>query len=248
MDRRIRLGMAVACAALAALACGTYAHGVRESAAQVRAEALATWGGETVRVLVATRALEVGEEAGTGNAELRDWLVDLVPEGALTSASSAEGRALSAPVPKGGVFTETCYRTGDEAVPVPAGRVAVTLTLTDKLGVTADVAPGTAVVAYATSGEQARLVSASAQVLAVRPREGGASAATLTLAVPPEDVTALLSASVREGLRLVRPADDVTAIPDGATPEEAEEALVAPTSVPPVEEAPAEGVAEGEGL
>ena len=230
MRGKLRVAVSLGFALLALLCCLGYARSARAEAQQARRDALDAYGGEVVSVVVATHALQPGTELAEADVEARDWLVDLVPDGALTSAEQAVGKRVGAPVARGAVLTQLSFADAAELVSVPSGKVAFTVALTDRIGITSQVEVGTAVVAYATTERESRLVSADAQVLAVRPKEGG-QAASITLAVPPADVTGLLSASVRESLRLVLPADDVTAIPDAAQDGQATQ-LSAPLSVP----------------
>ena len=228
---KLRLVLSVGFAAIALVCCLGYARSARAEAQQARRDALDAYGGEVVSVVVANHALQPGSELVAADVEVRDWLVDLVPEGALTSAEQAVGKRVSSPVARGAVLTQLSFADAAELVSVPSGKVAFTVALTDRIGITAQVEVGTSVVAYATTERESRLLSADAQVLAVRPKEGG-QAASVTLAVPPADVTGLLSASVRESLRLVLPADDVTAIPDGGGDEGQATRLSAPLNVP----------------
>ena len=234
MSKRLRLVVALACAALALVLCLAYARGVRAEADEAKRQALEAYGGQIVAVVVATQQLEASETITESDVELRDYLVDLVPDGALPKFEDALGKNVTSPVAAGSVLCSLHFRDAGTSLSVPSGRVAVTVALSDKIGVPSDIEPGSSLVAYATADKESRLVSADAQVLAVRPREGVSGVATITLAVSPNDVPALLSASVRENLRLVLPANDVVSLGGAeatgstvpATPPEA------PTNVP----------------
>ena len=262
MSLRFRVIFSSACALLVALLCAAYASHVRAEAERVRQESIERYGGEVVRLVVAADGLAAGDVVGYGNVVERDWLVDLAPEGAITSMDDALGARVSVPVAAGAPITELNLRE-DSALPeVPAGMVAVTLPLTDKLGLSKGVSSGTQLVAFEVNADGARLISSEVQVV-VAPVEatGLATSAVVTVAAPPGDVESLLSANASGSLRLAVPANDVrvdardvdAAAADGAygdvsnvpvedvTPaEEAPVAEEAPEEVVPQDEAVAE--------
>ncbi len=205
MSLRFRIIFSTACAVLAALICFQYADRVRSEADQARSEVLARYGGEVVTLVVSTERLEKGDVATQGNVTTREWLVDLAPEGAITSLDEVLGKEVGNAAPKGVPLTDVTFRDASTMAEVPAGRVAVTVPVTDRLGVPRDVAQGVTLSAYEVTGEGSNLISASCTVLATPSQSAYGSAAQLTLAVPPADVPLILSASASSDLRLVMP-------------------------------------------
>ena len=209
MSLKFRIAISLACAVLAALIFLSYGDQVRAEAEQVRSEAIARYGGEVVSIVVSNRALEAGETISSADVTQRDWVADLVPEGAYTSMDEVVGKGVTVPVAKGAPICELNFRTDEEQLEVPKGMVAVSVPLTDRTGVPVDIAPGSKVIAYATNDEGTTLVAEDVVVLSMPGASAMGTATTLTLAVAPDTVPAILTASAEGTLRLVAPADDV---------------------------------------
>lgn len=220
-----------ACALAVAGSFAGYANEVDAEAQRVRDEALARYGGEVVQLAVASTALEAGEVVGAGTVSMRDWLVDLAPADPITSLDDCMGKTLTVSVAAGSPLTSLNFRDATQTADVPSGHVAVTIPVSDKLGVSREVAPGAAVVAYETTADGTRLLAGNAIVLAAPGTSSGMGLAssTMTLAVMPEDVSKVLASSSAGELRLVLPAEDVSELDEG-------DVESAPTSVEPVGE------------
>lgn len=222
MSLRFRLIFAGSCAVLAALVFLTYGNHVRAEAEQVRSEAIARYGGEVVDLVVANEALEPGDVVGEADVSLKEWVADLAPEGALTSIDDVVGREVSVPVAQNAPVTELAFRDSNELLDVPAGHVAVSIPLTDAIGVTRGVAQGTALIAYEVDGEGASLISSDIVVISAPAATTTVGASVqVTLAVASDDVSRVLAASARGDLRLALPAEDVDAQAEEAAPPEA---------------------------
>lgn len=224
MSLRFRAVFASACALLVVLLCAWYADSVRADAEKVRSEALARYGGEIVSLVVAPEGLEAGDVVSRTNVTTSDWVAELSPKGAVTDLEAAVGRQITNPVAAGAPITELNFREQDELGEVPAGYVAVSVPVTERLGLSSSAKVGSRVVAYEALEGEARLLSDDATVLASSASGSGVARAELTLAVRPEAVSALLSASTAGDLRLVLPADDVTDFESGGA--------TAPANVP----------------
>lgn len=227
MTGRIRIAIAAACAVMAMAACASYADGVRADADRQRDEALERYGGEVASLVVATGPLEAGDVISRSNVQEREWLVDLAPAEALTSLDDVIGKTVTEPVAQGAPLSAVNFRDVGTSVSVPAGHVALTIPLTDKLGISREVAVGSAAMAWSADGDAARLIADDVSVLAVPANAKGGTTGSLTLAVLPADVQAILVASASGDLRIVLPADDVEASM-APSPE-------APTNVPSME-------------
>lgn len=229
MKKRVRIVVALACAALAMLCSAAYAQSVREESERVRGEALERYGGEVTTLVVAARPLAAGEVIGEGDVEEREWLSELVPEGAYGSLEDVVGQTLSFPVAKGLPLTETGLSAGEDALEVPSGMVAVSLERASALGLPDGVGTGATVVAYEAGEGGVRIVAESARVLALGQAEGQVvRGSALTLAVEPACVADLMRCAAEGTLRLVLPADDVEASELG-------EVESAPAEVAPVD-------------
>ncbi len=228
MSRRFRLILCLACAAAVALAFVAYGNEVRAQEQAARDEALAHYGGEVVRLVVSARTLEAGSTVQSSDVEVRDWLVDLAPQGALTSLDDVVGKTLAAPVSQGTPLSEVDFSDDVRSVEVPSGYVALSVPLVDKLGLTRETTPGTTVFAYSSHDSTTRLIASNLVVLSM-PKSAAVTSAnqgSCTLAVLPDDVARVLSASSAGELRLVTPADDVSSVSEGDAAQEA------PSSVP----------------
>lgn len=213
VTRRFRIVLSTACALLAVMLFVTYANHVRGEAERIRSEAIARYGGEVVELAVASETLEPGDVATHSNVSMREWLLDLAPEGALTSLDDVYGLEVGAPIAKGTPLTQLAFRSTSEVAEVPEGCVAVTIPITDKLGVPRSITVGASLVAYEVGSSDTRLISEGMTVLAI---PGLASqyttGAQITVSVPAEDAPVVLAAAATNDLRLVMPAKDVEAV------------------------------------
>ena len=234
MSKRFRIVFACACAVLCMMLCGLYADHVQGEAERVRSEAIARYGGEVVTLVVATEPLEPGDIVTQANVEQRDWLADLAPDGAVESLEEVLGLEVSEPTSRGAVLTEVNFRDDESMAAVPDGHVALTLPISDKLGLSRSVAQGSSLEAYQVTSDGTRLIATDMQVLS-RPQASTLGGSQVTVAVLPQDVSAVLTASASGDLRLVVPADDVRG---------QEQVAAAPEELPEEEAEPAE--AEGE--
>ncbi len=227
MGRRLR----IVAAALAALVVGVafllYARGVRSEAERERSEMLARYGGEVVDLVVAERTLEAGEVVAAEDVEVREWLADLAPVGAVTDRDEVVGATVTEPAAQGAPLTQVNFRDASESADVPSGCVALVVPMTEELGVPSNVTIGAHVVAYRVGDGDSRVVSADMVVLSVPVAQTGLAAGgrTVSVAVRPEEVADVLAASDAGELRVVIPAEDVESVPDpreGAAPDEVE--------------------------
>lgn len=240
MTRRFRLMVSGACALLAAALCGLYGQHVREEADRVRTEALERYGGEVVSLVVAPEGLEAGDVVDRRNVAERDWLADLAPRDAVTGLDEVLGSEVTVPAAAGAPLTSLNFRDSEDAIEVPSGLVALSVPVTEDLGLPSSAAAGTQLAAYEVSDSGVSLVSAELVVLRAPAEQGSVgSRGSVTLAVSPESVASVLSAGAEGSLRLALPADDAADLSAGLG--------TAPTEVAPEGEGslPAEGDAEG---
>ncbi len=238
MSKRFRLILSAAFGVLALMACLGYGEQVRAEAETDRAEALERYGGELVGIVVAARDLEPGEKVDSLTCEERDWVAELVPEGSLTSLEDSLGLTLTSPVSAGTPITETAVREDSTTLPIPDGTVAMSVALGDKTGVGSDVALGTQLVGYRVVDGETRVVSTGLTVIG-QGEGASASGASLTVAVPLDDVAAFIAAATDGSLRLVQPADGLYGVESGTAEGEADAGQAVDPVAPP--NVPAEG-------
>lgn len=234
MRRRFRLVLSGSCAILAAMACLLYGEHTREEAERARAEALERYGGEVVSLVVATETIEAGGVIDRSNVAERDWVSDLAPADAVTGIDSVLGDEVSVPVSAGVPLTALNFRDAEDAVEVPADRMALSVPVSDDMGIASSMEVGATLAAYEVSDMGVRLLADDLQVLASPQSSGGPlSSGSVTVAVAPADVAQILAASGEGSLRL--------ALPGEGALELAQEAPVAPTEVSASETGEAEG-------
>lgn len=234
MRRRFRLVLSGSCAILAAMACLLYGEHTREEAERARAEALERYGGEVVSLVVATETIEAGGVIDRSNVAERDWVSDLAPADAVTGIDGVLGDEVSVPVSAGVPLTALNFRDAEDAVEVPADRMALSVPVSDDMGIASSMEVGATLAAYEVSDMGVRLLADDLQVLASPQSSGGPlSSGSVTVAVAPADVAQILAASGEGSLRL--------ALPGEGALELAQEAPVAPTEVSASETGEAEG-------
>ena len=225
MTRRFRYLISGSCALLATALCLAYGEQTRAQCERERTEALERYGGEVVRLVVATEPIEAGDAIDGTNATERDWVAELAPEGALTSFDDAKGLKVSVPVAAGMPVTDLNLRDPEEAVEVPSGKMAITIATDDDTGVPPGLETGVTLAAYEVGAEGVRLVADDLKVLSAPAGTTGAVLSDqLTVAVSPEDVAPLLATSQNGSLRLVLPGEGVRV---------SEDQEINPDNVPP---------------
>lgn len=213
MERRTRLLISVGCAVVAALACMLLVGHVHAEDERERSEALKRYGGDMVSLVVSLHGIEAGQAITLADVEQRDWIASLAPEGAILSVDEVVGKTVSVPVAANVPLCELYFRTVSDSVDVPSGHVAVSVPLSDKLGVSSVVEAGAHVVAYRVMEQTAEMICGSALVLtSSMGTNASLGQGSITIAVPASDVPQILTASTLGDLRLVVPADDVRQI------------------------------------
>lgn len=209
MSLRFRVVFALACAALAVMLCLSYADTVRAEAQQQRDEALARYGGELTSLVVARKALEPGDVVESSDIYEREWVAELAPQGACTSVDDVLGKEITVPVAENTPLSELSFRERTELGEIPEGHVALCVAITDKLGISRAVAVGTKLMCYVVDAQGSELIAQDVSVLAAPGEQAPqTSGAQLTLSIPFDRVSAVLSASAAGTLRIVIPADN----------------------------------------
>jgi pilus assembly protein CpaB len=200
--------ISLVCGALCAGSVLVYAHGVQADARAARDEALARYGGEQAQVCVATRDIAPGETLNASNTEQRQWLVDFLPAGAVSSLSDVEGAPVASAIVSGEVVTQARLEASSSDVQVPAGTSALSIEVDSAQAVGGALAVDARVDVYATGASGASLIVPGARVLAQGAQ--GSSRMWVTLAVPPDRVQELVTAANTSSLYLVRPSDTMS--------------------------------------
>lgn len=214
LSRRLRYILAGACAILAALCTLAYGQATKHALEVERDAAIKRFGGQTTLVVVASKNLGIGDVVNKTTCEEREWITELVPEGSAVSLDDVSGCALSAPVTKGTPITDACMQSSADVLDVPEGKVGISIAITDKLGLSAAVSPGTALNAYKAADGQVALITREVSVLSGA-GSSGSSRASVTLAVPESAIEPFMSAYAGGSLRLVQPGVEMSHGEDG---------------------------------
>lgn len=206
MSARTRTVLAILCGLVAALLVFGYAARVRQGAESARQEALQRYGGETVTALVTTRRVLPGEAFSERNVEVRDWLVDLLPEGACGETGQVAGQRAASEIPANTPVCDSHLESGADALEVPQGTVALSVACTSQASVAGALSPGAEVDIYTLTGGSAVPLCLGVQVL-----RAGASGSSpwVTVAVEPAQVEAVIAAASAQGLYFALPSEDV---------------------------------------
>lgn len=249
MTFKVRIAVSLACAAAAVAFMAVYAAGVRGEAADQRRDALERYGGETASVYVATRDIAQGETFNERNVETMEWLVDLLPEGALGEGDDILGETSASSIARNTPLASVDVSERDAALDVPAGLVAVSVPCSSESAVGGALSPGSTVDVYVVSGDAARLLCRGVQVLATNANATAASLSWATVAVDPSQVEALIAASALQGLYFVLPSDEelerraAEAAEGASQPADAAQGGGGSEAAAPVDGVPAEGQA-----
>lgn len=208
MSFKVRIAVALACAVAAAALMAGYAASVRGAASEQRRAALEQYGGETALVCVATRDIARGETFSDRNVATMEWLVDLLPDGAVSDPDDLMGKTAASAIASNTPVASVDVDVQGTPLDVPAGTVAVSVPCSNESAVGGALAAGSSVDVYVVSGEAARLLCQGVQVLATNAEGTAASLSWATLAVDPAQVEALIAASSLQRLYFVLPSDE----------------------------------------
>lgn len=197
MKRKPRIVVSVVLGLLAVAMTWWYTASVRDEAQAVQREAMASYGGDVVRVCVATRDIEPGDAIDESNVTVEDWVSSLLPSGAYESIKEIVGKTATGRIPKRAVLSPVYFAESEHGLDVPEGMVAVSVASDAEHALGGTLERGDEVDVYVSKDAIANRL-ASAQVLDTSTlAQGGGDITWVTLAVEPESVCELLSAASR---------------------------------------------------
>lgn len=234
-----RLVASVCCGVAAALLISMYLSNARAEAMDSRESAIEEYGGETVEVCVATQDIPEGETIGEEDVELMLWLVDLLPEDAVTDLEEVVGKTALQDIYGNEPITTAMAGDASVSVSVPDGLCAVSVPSEDVESVGGALKPGSTVNVYAV-GSSVQLIGEDILILETSISDssddssetvfGDASSrdsvSWVTLAVTPESVEELIAASNAGTLYFALPGGEVeddSVEADAASPEDGSE-------------------------
>lgn len=240
MSLKVRVAVAIGCAILAVALMAGYAASIRGEASEQRRGALERYGGETATVLVATKDIVRGEVFSERNVEAVEWLVDLLPEGALVDPASLMGKSSSSAIARNTPLAMVDVSAQDTPLEVPSGLVAVSVPCSNESAVGGSLSAGSVVDIYVVSGDAARLLCQGVEVIATNADGTAARLSWATVALDPSETEAVIAASSIQRLYFALPSDEEL---------KRRAQVVAPTdSVPAIPEAGvSDGISDAEG-
>ena len=225
MSTKTRVILAAVCAVLAAVGMIAYALNVRGQASGERERALERYGGETAGVCVASRPIAAGEAFSERNVEVLEWLVDLLPEGALADPDEVIGKTAACAIAQNTPLASVLVESASEPLSVPEGLVALSVPCTSDAAVGGALAAGSLVDVYVVGDGSAHPVAQAVQVLKTNVSSGLGSLAWAILAVKPEQVESLVAACAVQKVYLTLPSEEELGSRDAGEVSRAEQAV-----------------------
>lgn len=209
MKQKQVTAIAAGCGVACAVCVGAFMASVQGQADAARAEALARYGGEQVEVCVATRDIAAGERVDLSAVETKLWVADLLPENALRANGDAVGKVATSSILKGEVVSSKRFESSRDTLDVPEGKAAVSVPAKAVQAVGGAVRPGMSVDVYSSGDTTTAAIARSVLVLATSVGESSSLVSSgsgwITLAVEPDKVQEIISASSKTTLYFVLP-------------------------------------------
>ena len=213
MKQRTLSIVAVLCGLACAACIVLFMLSVQGEANAARAEALARYGGEQVEVCVATRDVAAGERLDSSAMETRLWIADLLPEGAVRDSSEIMGKTLVSPILKGEVVTSKRFESARNALDIPAGKEAISVPAKAVQAVGGAIRAGMSVDVYSSGDTTTAALARDVIVLDTSVGDSSSLVSSesgwLTLAVDPDRVQEIITASNNTSLYFVLPGEQL---------------------------------------
>ena len=208
MKRSHRLIISAISGIVAVVLALVYGASVQADAERAQSEMLSRYGGDVVKVCIASRDIEPGDRIDETSVRMEEWVARLLPDDAQTSMRSVAGKTATSHIPKNAVISPVYFKSKTTSLSVPKGKVAVSVATDEEHAVGGAIAPGDYVDVYVSKdGVADRLCGA--RVIDTSTAETAGDAADITwatLAVKAESVKEFLAASARGTISLVMPA------------------------------------------
>ena len=211
VTKKTRILISVLSALLASFCFFAYVQNVRAEAEKSRAEAIQKYGGELTSILVATKQIEPGETLSSSNTQLKSWISDLIPEGAITNPESVMGRTVSSVIGVGMPVVSLHLRSVASQISIPESLVGLTISHGEKYGLAERLSAGTKLAAYEVTDSLITCIASDIAVLSDDTEGTLYTSSSVTLGLTPEQVPAVLSAYARGTLRFTLPGSKINA-------------------------------------
>ena len=211
VTKKTRILISVLSALLASFCFFAYVQNVRAEAEKSRAEAIQKYGGELTSILVATKQIEPGETLSSSNTQVKSWISDLIPEGAITNPESVMGRTVSSVIGVGMPVVSLHLRSVASQISIPENLVGLTISHGEKYGLAERLSAGTKLAAYEVTDSLITCIASDIAVLSDDTEGSLYTSSSVTLGLTPEQVPAVLSAYARGTLRFTLPGSKINA-------------------------------------
>ena len=211
VTKKTRILISVLSALLASFCFFAYVQNVRAEAEKSRAEAIQKYGGELTSILVATKQIEPGETLSSSNTQLKSWISDLIPEGAITNPESVMGCTVSSVIGVGMPVVSLHLRSVASQISIPENLVGLTISHGEKYGLAERLSAGTKLAAYEVTDSLITCIASDIAVLSDDTEGTLYTSSSVTLGLTPEQVPAVLSAYARGTLRFTLPGSKINA-------------------------------------
>ena len=211
MTKKIRILISVLSALLASFCFFAYVQSVRAEAEKSRAEAIRKYGGELTSILVATKQIEPGDTLSSSNTQVKSWISDLIPEGAITNPESVMGRTVSSVIGVGMPVVSLHLRSVASQITIPENLIGLTISHGEKYGLAERLSAGTKLAAYEVTDSLITCIASDISVLSDDTEGTLYTSSSVTLGLTPEQVPAVLSAYARGTLRFTLPGSKINA-------------------------------------
>ena len=180
------------------------------------------FGGERIEVCVAVRDIAAGSQITVDDIDMQQVLKSYVPAHACKNADELIGKLATSNVPQGAVMAEVYVQQNTDSLDVPTGYVAVSIPSTDQFAVGGALMRGDYVDVYVSSDGLTQQLITRAYVIdtSVLSTKSSAHLDWVTIAVEPQNVHEVLTASSKGTIFLTLPGD---AVDEELTEEDAEQ-------------------------
>lgn len=202
MKSSTRTLISLAAAITTAAAIFAYATSIESQLSAARGDAIASYGEDIVKVLVARQDIPAGCNLTSDTFEQVDWPTALLPQDAVADSETLENKVATAMILTGEPITGSRVGESASTLHVPRGFTAVSVPSEDVLAVGGAVEAGSVVDIYAVVDGAASLLESGVSVLETSVAEKAARIGSskspiswVTLAIPADSAQQVIVAS-----------------------------------------------------
>ena len=182
-------------------------HSARMETQDIKNEILSEMGTSTRDVCVAKKEVHFGEIIESEDIAVEPMLESFIPQETVEDPSKIVGTMATSNIPEGSVISLVHFRKDDAALDVPSGCVAVSIPSTNQFAVGGALQTGDCVDVYVNADGVTEMLVQCAPVIdtSVLSADKNGHLDWVTIAVPPDQVTEVLSASAQGTIYITLP-------------------------------------------